>query len=167
MSLILLSGFAPSQALLSLLAKQWRFKSYPLPTAMHDVRDVWSWEAGYCDPTFEWPLPNYRPSIRTPAYPTGVYITHYKVTKTLHNTPQTHLAPIKSLCAHAFKFPFTPPHTCIHPSHLPVHARRLHLTLHGNTLLQSKPTPLALQGRTRPCTLAVARSHPPVHRIGG
>jgi len=49
-----------------------------MPTAMHDVRDVWAWDAGYCDERFEWPLPSYRPMVRTKAYPRGVYITHYK-----------------------------------------------------------------------------------------
>ena len=48
------------QSLLSLLTKVHRVKTYPLPTASHDVRDVWSWDAGYCEPGFEWPLPNYR-----------------------------------------------------------------------------------------------------------
>ena len=45
------------QSLLSLLAKKRGLKSYPLPTTTHDVRDVWAWEAGYCKPGFEWPLP--------------------------------------------------------------------------------------------------------------
>ena len=101
------------QALLSLLIKKRRLKSFPMPTRTHDVRDVWAWEAGYCQPGFEWPLPGvsaawlsnpqaslcshgcsavalltafripclsqFRPSVRTPAYPRGMYITHYKV----------------------------------------------------------------------------------------
>lgn len=66
------------QSLLSLLTKRHRLKTFPLPTAGHDVRDVWSWDAGYCERSFEWPLPNYRPMVRTKAYPRGVYITHYK-----------------------------------------------------------------------------------------
>ena len=51
------------QSLLSLLAKKRGLKSYPLPTTTHDVRDVWAWEAGYCQPGFQWPLP---PPTRTP-----------------------------------------------------------------------------------------------------
>lgn len=66
------------QSILSILAKQHGVKTFPLPTAAHDVRDVWSWEAGYCNSSFEWPLPNFRPRISTKAYPRGVYITHYK-----------------------------------------------------------------------------------------
>ena len=60
------------QSLLSLLAKRRGVKSFPLPTKLHDVRDIWAWEAGYCADAFTWPLPSYR----TP----GVYgyITHYK-----------------------------------------------------------------------------------------
>lgn len=49
------------QSILSLLTKQLEVKTYPLPTADHDIRDVWGWDAGYCDETFEWPLSNYRP----------------------------------------------------------------------------------------------------------
>ena len=41
------------QSLLSLLAKKRGLKSYPLPTTTHDVRDVWAWEAGYCQPGFQ------------------------------------------------------------------------------------------------------------------
>ena len=66
------------QSLLSLLIKRHSLKTFPLPTAGHDVRDVWSWDAGYCESSFTWPLPNYRPMVRTKAYPRGVYITHYK-----------------------------------------------------------------------------------------
>lgn len=66
------------QTILSLVAKRRHIKSYPFPTAMHDVRDVWAWEAGYCEPDFQWPLPNYRPWIRSEAWPNGVYIMHYK-----------------------------------------------------------------------------------------
>ena len=29
---------------------------------------------GVCHPTFRWPLPNYRPSLRTKAYPNGVCV---------------------------------------------------------------------------------------------
>lgn len=60
------------QSLLSLLAKRRGIKSFPLPTKLHDVRDVWAWEAGFCADSFRWPLPSYR----TP----GIYgyITHYK-----------------------------------------------------------------------------------------
>ncbi|KAL1518773.1 hypothetical protein AB1Y20_003057 [Prymnesium parvum] len=66
------------QSVLSILAKQHGVKTFPLPTAGHDVRDVWSWDAGYCNKSFSWPLPNYRPRVATKAYPRGVYITHYK-----------------------------------------------------------------------------------------
>lgn len=66
------------QAILSLVAKRRHLKSYPFPTAQHDVRDVWAWEAGYCQPGFDWPLPNYRPYVFSPAWPRGVYISHYK-----------------------------------------------------------------------------------------
>ena len=37
------------QSILSLLAKRRRFKSYPLPTQSHDVRDIWTRDAGYCE----------------------------------------------------------------------------------------------------------------------
>ena len=57
------------QSILSLLAKRHRLKTFPLPTAAHDRRDIWAWEAGYCDIT--WPLPSYRPSF-------DPYVTHYK-----------------------------------------------------------------------------------------
>ena len=64
------------QSVLSLLAKKRQIKSFPLPTQMHDVRDVWAWEAGYCHPSFDWPLPSFRPPVvRTKAYPRGAYIT--------------------------------------------------------------------------------------------
>lgn len=66
------------QAILSLVAKRRGLKSYPFPTAQHDVRDVWAWEAGYCQPGFDWPLPRYRPWVFSPAWPRGVYISHYK-----------------------------------------------------------------------------------------
>ena len=29
-----------------------------MPIAKHDPRDVWAWEAGYCEPGFKWPLDN-------------------------------------------------------------------------------------------------------------
>jgi len=66
------------QAILSLVAKRRGIKSYPFPTAQHDVRDVWAWEAGYCQAGFEWPLPDFRPLVFTKSWPRGVYITHYK-----------------------------------------------------------------------------------------
>lgn len=60
------------QSLLSILAKQHGIKSFPMPTKVHDVRDVWAWEAGYCDARFRWPLPSYRvPGVYG-------YFTHYK-----------------------------------------------------------------------------------------
>ena len=74
------------QALLSLSAKRYGVKSYPMPTKTHDVRDVWAWEAGYCEPGFDWPLPGFRPAIRTPAYPRGIYITHYKELGHMHDS---------------------------------------------------------------------------------
>ncbi len=43
-----------------------------MPTKIHDVRDVWAWDAGYCEPSFRWPLPSYRvPGVYG-------YFTHYK-----------------------------------------------------------------------------------------
>ena len=57
------------QSILSLLAKRHGLKTFPLPTAAHDTRDIWAWDAGYCDVT--WPLPTYRPA-------TDPYVTHYK-----------------------------------------------------------------------------------------
>ena len=43
-----------------------------MPTKVHDVRDVWAWEAGYCEANFRWPLPSYRvPGVYG-------YFTHYK-----------------------------------------------------------------------------------------
>ena len=60
------------QSLLSILAKQHGIKSFPMPTKVHDVRDVWAWEAGYCEANFRWPLPSYRvPGVYG-------YFTHYK-----------------------------------------------------------------------------------------
>ena len=41
-------GHRHDQSILSLLAKKHRVKTFPLPTKSHDVRDVWSWEAGAC-----------------------------------------------------------------------------------------------------------------------
>jgi len=61
------------QSILSLLSKRRRIKSYPLPTQSHDVRDIWAWDAGYCEPGFAgWPLAPFRPP--------GLarYINHYK-----------------------------------------------------------------------------------------
>lgn len=49
------------QSILSLLAKRRGIKTFPFPTRSHDVRDVWSWDAGYCNDGFTWPLPNHRP----------------------------------------------------------------------------------------------------------
>ncbi|EOD21617.1 hypothetical protein EMIHUDRAFT_207554 [Emiliania huxleyi CCMP1516] len=46
------------QAAISLLTKQAGVKSFPVPIAKHDPRDVWAWEAGYCEPGFKWPLDN-------------------------------------------------------------------------------------------------------------
>ena len=60
------------QSILSLLAKRHRLKTFPLPTAAHDRRDIWAWEAGYCEIT--WPLPSYRPAF-------DPYVTHYKVAR--------------------------------------------------------------------------------------
>jgi hypothetical protein len=60
------------QSILSLLAKRHRIKSFPMPNKEHDVRDVWAWDAGYCDPAFAWPLPEYRPNWHYG------YIMHYK-----------------------------------------------------------------------------------------
>ena len=90
------------QALLSLLIKKRRLKSFPMPTRTHDIRDVWAWEAGYCQPGFEWPLPGFRPSVRTPAFPRGMYITHYKelghmsdsTRHCLQNEPHTPYVPL-------------------------------------------------------------------------
>ena len=31
------------QSILSLLAKRHRLKTFPLPTAAHDTRDIWAW----------------------------------------------------------------------------------------------------------------------------
>ena len=59
------------QSILSLLAKKRGIKTYPFPTRAHDVRDVWSWDAGYCEAGFNWPLPNHRP------WNYYGYITHY------------------------------------------------------------------------------------------
>ena len=36
------------------MAKRHMVKTFPLPTAQHDTRDVWAWDAGYCNAT--WPL---------------------------------------------------------------------------------------------------------------
>ena len=47
-------GHRHDQACLSLLLKQYGLKTFPVPIATHDVRDVWVWEAGFCD--VEWPL---------------------------------------------------------------------------------------------------------------
>ena len=92
------------QSILSLLAKQQRVKTYPLPTVDHDIRDVWSWDAGYCKSSFTWPLSSYRPrpNIITKAYPHGVYISHYKemghqrdtMEDCLAKEPQTVLVPL-------------------------------------------------------------------------
>lgn len=60
------------QSLLSILVKQHRHKTFPMPTKSHDVRDVWAWDAGYCHRSFEWPLPTFRSPIFYG------YITHYK-----------------------------------------------------------------------------------------
>jgi hypothetical protein len=60
------------QSLLSLLVKHHEIKTFPMPTRSHDVRDIWSWDAGYCDPSFDWPLPAWRDSTFYG------YITHYK-----------------------------------------------------------------------------------------
>ena len=57
------------QSILSLLAKRHRLKTFPLPTAAHDTRDIWAWDAGYCE--IRWPLPTYRTSF-------DPYVTHYK-----------------------------------------------------------------------------------------
>ena len=59
------------QSILSLLAKKRNLKTFPFPTKSHDVRDVWTWDAGYCEPGFVWPLPNHRP------WNYFGYITHY------------------------------------------------------------------------------------------
>ena len=42
------------QSVLSMLVKQQGIKTYPVPVQGHDVRDVWLWEAGFCEA--EWPL---------------------------------------------------------------------------------------------------------------
>uniref|UniRef100_A0A7S4B5A7 Nucleotide-diphospho-sugar transferase domain-containing protein n=1 Tax=Chrysotila carterae TaxID=13221 RepID=A0A7S4B5A7_CHRCT len=60
------------QSILSLLTKKHLVKSFPFPTTSHDVRDIWAWDAGYCNAGFSWPMPQYRPS-----YYRG-YILHYK-----------------------------------------------------------------------------------------
>ena len=57
------------QSILSLLSKRHRIKSFPMPTAAHDPRDIWSWDAGYCQ--IQWPLPTYRTRV-------DPYVTHYK-----------------------------------------------------------------------------------------
>ena len=59
------------QSIVSLLAKRRGIKTFPFPTRAHDVRDVWTWDAGYCTPDFNWPLPNHRP------WNYYGYITHY------------------------------------------------------------------------------------------
>ena len=68
-------GHRHDQSILSLLAKKHRVKTFPLPTKSHDVRDVWSWEAGACRKEFDahgWPLPVNRPTSYFG------YIMHYK-----------------------------------------------------------------------------------------
>jgi hypothetical protein len=59
------------QSVLSLLAKRYGLKSFPMPTRAHDVRDIWAWEAGYCHKGFTWPLPSQR------HWTYMGYITHY------------------------------------------------------------------------------------------
>ena len=43
-----------------------------MPNKEHDVRDIWAWDAGYCERAFEWPLPEYRPNWHYG------YVLHYK-----------------------------------------------------------------------------------------
>lgn len=59
------------QSVLSLLSKRRGVKTFPFPTKAHDVRDMWAWDAGYCERGFAWPLPSHRP------YNYYGYITHY------------------------------------------------------------------------------------------
>mmetsp|Transcript_25139 Transcript_25139/g.72334 ORF Transcript_25139/g.72334 Transcript_25139/m.72334 type:complete len:370 (+) Transcript_25139:635-1744(+) len=42
------------QSIVSLLAKRHGLKTFPMPTASHDPRSLWSWDAGYCEAA--WPL---------------------------------------------------------------------------------------------------------------
>lgn len=62
------------QSILSLLSKRHGIKSFPFPTKGHDVRDIWAWDAGYCERGFRWPLPSFQSSQ---AFRYG-FVTHFK-----------------------------------------------------------------------------------------
>ena len=62
------------QSILSLLSKRRGIKTFPMPTAEHDTRDVWAWDAGFCDAA--WPLEDRRGGEAYLPSPFG-YVTHY------------------------------------------------------------------------------------------
>ena len=49
-------AFGPHVGTVSLLVKQRGVQSFPWPLRAHDWRDVWAWEAGYCEPSFVFPF---------------------------------------------------------------------------------------------------------------